>query len=401
MKKILLSLLFLAPTWANAVCNSTYTLPNNEWHLISLPCTPGNNNTVADVLGDDISGTLGEDWAIFKFDATIQSYKSLASTDVVEQGRGYWVIHYNETNDSSVELDMPPSSTATGAEQSAQCSSENGCFNIPLHASQNEIQLNMLGYPYTNNHAWNTTQIVTNGSCQSPACTVNQASSDDKNILENKVSLYVANQGYITVNNSGELTPWSGFWVTTLENASEEGQPQLLIPIPTDSVIDEPSTDHPIPEIAEIDKLNILALINQARSQARSCGSSSFSAVPAVTWSNKLYKAAYEHSQDLAISNTFSHSGSGTESDWSGFALNKQSDVSDRLATYGYNWNSYGENIAAGQRTLEDAIQGWIDSPGHCQNIMSSDVTEIGMAKVINSSSNYEYYWTQVFSRQR
>ncbi len=396
---LLLSVMFLMPVWANAACNSTHTLPINEWHLISLPCDPGNQNTVANILGDDITGELDTDWAIFKFDTNRQNYVSLTSTDVLEQGRGYWIIYFNESNGDSVELDLPSSSTATGVEHSTQCSSENGCFTIPLHARQNEIQWNLLGYPYTNNQAWNVSQIVTNNSCNSPACSTDQASSDDKNILNSQVWSYVEGAGYVTIENARELTPWSGFWTATLENAFNEGRPQLLMPIPAASVIDEPSNGHVIPRLSGSDKQKFLSLINNARSQGRSCGSTHYPAVSALSWSDKLYKTAYEHSQDLEVSNTFSHSGSGTESDWSGFALNKQSSVSDRLATYGYNWRAYGENIAAGFETPEETMQQWLNSPGHCKNIMSSTVTQVGMAKKTNLDSFYRHYWTQNFGR--
>lgn len=406
MKKLsialILSVLFLMPTWAKAVCNSVYTLPSNEWHLVSLPCDPGNGNTVGNVLGDDITGELGLDWAIFKFDASSQSYVSLTNTDKLEQGLGYWIIYQSDANGDSVILDLPSLSTSAKVTHPPQCSSGNGCFEIPLPASQNEVQWSLLGHPFTSNHAWNASQIVTNDSCNSTACTVNQASSDDKNIFHNQVWSYVAGQGYVTISNAKELTPWSGFWAVTLENAFIEGQPRLLIPMPEDSVIDEPGVGNPIPVLSGNDKRKFLTLINNARGQARSCGSEGFfPAVPAVTWSDKLYKTAYEHSQDLAISETFSHTGSGTESDWSGFALNKRSSVSDRLANYGYNWRAYGENIAGGNESAENTMQQWLNSAGHCANIMSSNFTQVGMARKTNLNARYRHYWTQNFGRPR
>lgn len=397
---LVLSVLFLIPGWANAVCNSEHTLPINEWHLISLPCDPGEDNTLEKVFGDDISGEINLDWAIFKFDASNQSYVSLLSTDVLEQGQGYWIIYLNDDNGDSVELDLPSSSTTANVTHPPQCSSGNGCFDIPLPARQNEVQWSLLGHPYTSNHGWNSSQIVTNNSCNSAACSISEASSDDKNILDSKVWRYKAGEGYIPVSETGELTPWSGFWAMTLENAFTEGQPRLLIPMPEDSVIEEPGNEPRIPVLLENDKQQLLTLINNARSQARICGSAgSFPAVPAVTWSDKLYNTAYEHSQDLAVSDTFSHAGSGTESDWSGFALNKQSSVSDRLANYGYNWRAHGENIAAGRESPEETMQQWLDSPGHCANIMSSNFTQVGMARKSLPDSFYRHYWTQNFAR--
>ena len=35
------------------ICETPYSLPNNQWRQISLPCNPGNNNTVNAVFGDD------------------------------------------------------------------------------------------------------------------------------------------------------------------------------------------------------------------------------------------------------------------------------------------------------------------------------------------------------------
>ncbi len=226
--RLALILLFLIPTWVKADCNSVYTLPINEWHLISLPCDPGNDNSVADIFGDDIEGELTDIWAIFKFNTNTQSYDSLSSTDVLEQGQGYWIISANE----SVELDMPTTSSATPV---SQCSSENGCFDIPLHSSPNSVQWSLLGFPFTSNQAWNTSQIVTNDSCSSPACSVSEASSDDKNILNQQIWKYVVDEGYVVIDNAKELTPWSGFWAVTLENAFSEGQAQLLISSPIDN----------------------------------------------------------------------------------------------------------------------------------------------------------------------
>lgn len=92
-----LALLFLMPTWVKAACNSVYTLPANEWHLISLPCDPGASNSVADIFGDDIDGQLTEDWEVFNFNTQTQSYDSLSGTDKLEQGKGYWIISVNDS----------------------------------------------------------------------------------------------------------------------------------------------------------------------------------------------------------------------------------------------------------------------------------------------------------------
>lgn len=166
------------------------------------------------------------------------------------------------------------------------------------------------------------------------------------------------------------------------------------------SIIADPGNQ--IPVLSEANKQTYLASINNARAVARTCGVyGSFSAVPAVAWSDKLYKAAYEHSQDMTESNTFSHDGSGTVSDWSGYPLNKRSSMTDRVATYGFSWSRLSENISAGtsRDTAQEAIDSWLVSDGHCKNIMDANVTQVGMAISSKQGTSYTNYWTQNFGR--
>lgn len=146
-----------------------------------------------------------------------------------------------------------------------------------------------------------------------------------------------------------------------------------------------------------------LDLINEARAEGRKCGEYGYMpAVDPLTWNDKLYNAAYEHSKDMAISNTFSHTGSGTQSDRTAQAKHPGtgSSVGERIEYNDYtNWHGYGENIAAGTVMDEaiEAMEGWLESPGHCKNIMSSKFKEVSMAVYYNEESHYKYYWTQDF----
>lgn len=148
-------------------------------------------------------------------------------------------------------------------------------------------------------------------------------------------------------------------------------------------------------------KQSYLDAINKARGTGRTCeGEGYFGATSALSWNDNLYKASIEHSQDMATSNTFSHTGSNTSSDLSAKALNlgRGSSMSDRIDYNGYtNWKNAGENIAAGNSTLEATINQWLTSGGHCANIMNPNFTEVGMSHAENSSSSYRHYWTQTF----
>ena len=137
---------------------------------------------------------------------------------------------------------------------------------------------------------------------------------------------------------------------------------------------------------------SMLDAVNAFRAGTRTCGSNgSFNAVPALSWSCELETAALAHSADMANNNFFSHTGSDGSS------------AGDRATRAGYSWSAWGENIAAGGAydSVSAVLQGWINSPGHCANLMSASVTNLGAARYTSASSSYGTYWTQVFGRPR
>ena len=60
-------------------------------------------------------------------------------------------------------------------------------------------------------------------------------------------------------------------------------------------------------------------------------------------------------------------------------------------------YTAAGENIAAGQRTPEDVVASWMQSPGHRENILDADFTEIGIGHAFQSGSMFGHYWVQLF----
>jgi uncharacterized protein YkwD len=57
------------------------------------------------------------------------------------------------------------------------------------------------------------------------------------------------------------------------------------------------------------------------------------------------------------------------------------------------------ENIAAGQRTAPEVVDGWMNSPGHRKNILSRDVSQIGIG--FATGGEYGTMWVQVFGTPR
>ena len=65
------------------------------------------------------------------------------------------------------------------------------------------------------------------------------------------------------------------------------------------------------------------------------------------------------------------------------------------MKSFGINYRSAGENIAAGQTTAESVMKSWMNSPGHKKNILSPTFTHIGVGYAKGGS--YGHYWTQQF----
>ncbi|MDQ5817113.1 MAG: CAP domain-containing protein, partial [Actinomycetota bacterium] len=95
-----------------------------------------------------------------------------------------------------------------------------------------------------------------------------------------------------------------------------------------------------------------------------------------------LTEAARGHSADMIARNYFGHGMVGA-----------------RLTSYGYNWLTYGENIAGGYGAYyssgDHAMQMWMASPGHHANIMNPNFQEVGVGKATgeyNGIANYTLY---------
>lgn len=136
---------------------------------------------------------------------------------------------------------------------------------------------------------------------------------------------------------------------------------------------------------ASIEK-QMVRLINRARTSGGKCGGKRFRPAATVHWNAALARAARSHSKDMAGRNKLSHKGSG------------KSTVEKRVGRVGYVWRAVGENVAGGLETSESVVSGWLESPGHCANIMEPAFTEIGAACAQKATSRYGTYWTLVLA---
>ncbi|MYL50597.1 hypothetical protein GLV98_13950 [Halobacillus litoralis] len=94
----------------------------------------------------------------------------------------------------------------------------------------------------------------------------------------------------------------------------------------------------------------------------------------------ELSAVAKDKSLDMQQNNYFSHNSPNYGSPF------------DMMKSYGIDYRTAGENIAMGQTTPEEVVQGWMNSQGHRENIMNPDFTHIGVGHAEDGN-----YWTQMF----
>ncbi|MBB5295886.1 CAP domain-containing protein [Deinococcus metallilatus] len=132
----------------------------------------------------------------------------------------------------------------------------------------------------------------------------------------------------------------------------------------------------------------VLRLTNQARARGWNCTTQREGgpALPPLTRDPQLEIAALAQSAGMALGGYFDHK-----------SAVDGSTPAQRVEATGARVRASGENIAAGQATPEEVVQGWLHSPGHCHNIMG-DFQRIGISYVNRPDSPYGRYWTQVFA---
>jgi uncharacterized protein YkwD len=132
-----------------------------------------------------------------------------------------------------------------------------------------------------------------------------------------------------------------------------------------------------------------LKLVNEARARGARCGSQSFAPAPPLTLSGTLDSVALGHATDMAVHDYFEHQD-----------LTGQSPA-DRVRAVGYHEKLVGENIAYGPVTIEEAVQGWLHSPDHCENIMDPRFAEMGIGFASGQVSRRGLFWVQLLAEPR
>ncbi|MCZ8536653.1 S-layer homology domain-containing protein [Paenisporosarcina quisquiliarum] len=108
--------------------------------------------------------------------------------------------------------------------------------------------------------------------------------------------------------------------------------------------------------------------------------------LPALVADAPLSKIATVKAEDMVKNNYFDHISPTYGKPW------------DMAKQFGYSYSSFGENIAYGQKTPQEVVTAWMNSPGHKANILNKDYTNIGAG--IKKDANGRIYWVHMFSKK-
>jgi hypothetical protein len=114
------------------------------------------------------------------------------------------------------------------------------------------------------------------------------------------------------------------------------------------------------------------ALINQARTQR---------GLSTLRVDVRLEDAAAFHNRWMADNGMYCHECPG------------EPNIDQRLLSVGYKWIAYGEILFAGPRIPEDAVAGWLASPGH-HDIIVGNYRDIGCDYLYRPNTQWVHYWT-------
>lgn len=123
----------------------------------------------------------------------------------------------------------------------------------------------------------------------------------------------------------------------------------------------------------------VLDLVNRERAANK---------LPPLRLHPQLLAASHWMAQDMATNDYLDHTD------------HEGRELEGRLAAFDYKeYQAIGENVAAGQATAAEVMEGWMQSPGHRSNILSPDFCEVGIGHVVNNASKFRHYWAQAFGR--
>jgi uncharacterized protein YkwD len=111
---------------------------------------------------------------------------------------------------------------------------------------------------------------------------------------------------------------------------------------------------------------------------------------PPLTLEPRLTTAAQGHADDMLTRTYYSH------------VTPEGTPPRQRVLAAGYSGEIVAENIAAGQTSVELAVEAWMHSTDHRRNLLDPRFQEIGIGMAVGSYEHkYKILWVQNFGRRR
>jgi hypothetical protein len=155
--------------------------------------------------------TLGKDWALYEYNAQVDTYKALKESDTLTQGKAYWLI---QVFSAQVIIDL-------------QGTASTGTASISLETRSGTHQWNMIGSPLTKSLPLGESIISTEGGACPSGCTLREAKQ--KALIASGIWRYNPDQArYENVSDTENWSPWVGYWMAILSNA-DGTRPRLTL----------------------------------------------------------------------------------------------------------------------------------------------------------------------------
>ncbi|TYP74088.1 CAP domain-containing protein [Paenibacillus methanolicus] len=215
-----------------------------------------------------------------------------------------------------------------------------------------------------------------------PSRNMNPASSTATERGGNGQSSLTAKQlpSGITVRiGQGQLPNGDYYWTGQYPAGGPQGTGQPTTGWPAGTKTQQPAVRQPVnrqpaaqqPASSDSSQFaqQVLTLVNKERANA---------GLKPLSLNASLSKVAMAKAQDMYNNNYFSHQSPTYGSPF------------DMMKAFGITYRTAGENIAKGQRTPQEVMTQWMNSPGHRANILKNGYTQIGIAY-------YKGEWVQQF----
>lgn len=129
--------------------------------------------------------------------------------------------------------------------------------------------------------------------------------------------------------------------------------------------------------------------LNDIRHRGVACPSGATSTSVTLAWNDRLADAAQVQSREMARVDRLGHRDSQNRG------------LGERLRAVGYRFGTAVENVAVGFASVDDVVDAWLESEGHCENVMNAAVREFGLACIDTGSTGApeeHRYWALVLA---